>query len=73
MLIVLVQRGWFGGDYLAIVGECECGWGQSWDNWDLRCQTSIFSGLAALGLAAILATCCGCCGAAFCLYRRITK
>ena len=21
---VSFQRGWFGGDYLAIVGECEC-------------------------------------------------
>merc|ERR1719295_1448065 len=36
-----INRGWFGGDYLAIVGACECRTGQ-WDDRQLQCQ--VFAG-----------------------------
>ena len=30
-----VSRAWYGGDFAAIVGECECQGGMEWDNHEL--------------------------------------
>ena len=38
-----INRGWYGGDYLAVVGECECDTWSRWDNWELRCEFSFFA------------------------------
>ena len=38
-----INRGWYGGDYLAVVGECECDTWSKWDNWELRCEFSFFA------------------------------
>ena len=38
-----INRGWYGGDYLAVVGECECDTWSRWDNWDLQCEFSFFA------------------------------
>lgn len=69
-----MNRGWFGGDYLAIVGECECRDGMRWDNWELRCENSFFAmlgGALLVVLLVLLCCCCGCCaGVAYCFFRR---
>lgn len=33
-----INRGWFGGDYLSIIGACDCRAGQQWDDRQLECQ-----------------------------------
>ena len=38
-----ISRGWYGGDYLAVVGECECDTWSKWDNWELECEFSFFA------------------------------
>ena len=38
-----INRGWYGGDYLAVVGECECDTWSRWDNWELECEFSFFA------------------------------
>jgi hypothetical protein len=40
-----LQQGWFGGDYMSIVGECECRYGMTWDSWELQCEESFFAGI----------------------------
>jgi len=47
-----INRGWFGGDYLAIVGACECRTGQ-WDDRQLQCQ-QVFAGGFFAGVIGIL-------------------
>jgi len=46
-----INRGWFGGDYLSIVGACECRTGQ-WDDRQLQCQ--VFAGGFFAGVIGIL-------------------
>ena len=35
-----LQQGWFGGDYLSIVGECECQYWMAFDGWELQCENT---------------------------------
>jgi len=63
-----MNRGWFGGDYLAIVGECECRGGMKWDNWELRCETNYFAMVG--GVLLVILLLCSCCGCAYCFFRR---
>jgi len=67
-----MDRGWFGGDYLAIIGDCECRRGMDFDNWELRCEP-LFLGVgvaAILGMLLLSLCCCGCGFGIFKYYRR---
>ena len=35
-----MSRAWYGGDFAAIVGECECQGGMVWNDNELQCQVS---------------------------------
>jgi hypothetical protein len=62
------QHGWFGGDYLSIVGECACPHGMRWNNYEVECQTNYFSGtnlLLVVLIPILLLGCCCCVGIYF--------
>eukprot|EP00090_Calanus_glacialis_P028914 TRINITY_DN46358_c0_g1_i1.p1 TRINITY_DN46358_c0_g1~~TRINITY_DN46358_c0_g1_i1.p1 ORF type:complete len:202 (-),score=57.48 TRINITY_DN46358_c0_g1_i1:95-700(-) len=67
-----VSRAWYGGDFAAIVGECECQGGMVWDDRELQCQEPSFGGaMVALIICLVLGVmCCCCCGAAWWFCRR---
>ena len=63
-----MQHGWFGGDYLSIVGECACPHGMRWNNYEVECQTNYFSGtnlLLVVLIPILLLGCCCCVGIYF--------
>lgn len=58
------MRAWYGGDFAAIVGQCDCQGGMVWDNYELQCQVPRFGGtMVALVIVLVLGVlgCC-CCG-----------
>jgi len=69
-----IDRGWFGGDYLSVRGECECPRGSRWDNYELECRERFMGALGGVGFAVILVLMCACCGGgclgAYCFYKR---
>jgi len=58
-------RAWYGGDFAAIVGQCDCRGGMEWDNRELECQVPRFGGSLVTVLVIVLVLgvlgCC-CCG-----------
>merc|ERR1711892_694612 len=50
-----VSRAWYGGDFAAIVGECECQGGMEWDGRELRCQVGYRESVAGYIKLSILA------------------
>jgi len=68
-----INRGWFGGDYLSVRGECECPRSMHWDNWEIQCRNNMFGVLGGAGvLVFIIFMSCCCCGgcAAFYWFKR---
>ena len=66
------MRGWFGGDYLSIVGECSCPDNLIWSDNDMKCREVSAFGAIAIGAGAIIGIimaaivgCCCCVGACF--------
>jgi len=59
-----MSRAWFGGDFMSIIGECECSRGMTWDNWELRCE-NLFLGIGIAGILILLAIGLCCCGGAY--------
>merc|ERR1719312_1533962 len=56
-------RAWYGGDFAAIVGQCDCQGGMEWDNRELECQVPRFGLSLVLVIVLVLGVlgCC-CCG-----------
>ena len=58
-------RAWYGGDFAAIIGQCDCRGGMEWDNRELECQVPRFGGSLVTVLVIVLVLgvlgCC-CCG-----------
>lgn len=58
-----INRGWFGGDYLAIRGQCQCRNG-FWFNEDrLECQVAggFWTGVVGILIILLILSCMGCC------------
>jgi len=68
-------RAWFGGDFAAIIGECDCPDNMQWNNYEVKCEP-LNLGLVAFGLgiagiiAIIVGICCCCACCAFCVFGR---
>jgi len=56
-----VSRAWYGGDFAAIVGECECQGGMEWDNHELQCQAPQFGGFLTALIVILVISFLGCC------------
>ena len=67
-----VSRGWFGGRYADIVGECECRDGLVWDDSELSCEAAGWGGVMIFLFLILGAVGCGVlCVAGLAIWRRI--
>eukprot|EP00092_Neocalanus_flemingeri_P035959 GFUD01039152.1.p1 GENE.GFUD01039152.1~~GFUD01039152.1.p1 ORF type:complete len:195 (+),score=49.27 GFUD01039152.1:81-665(+) len=64
-LVFSYSRAWYGGDFAAIVGECECQGGMVWNDYELQCQVQQFGGLMTALIVVLVFAVLGCCCCGF--------